>query len=671
MMIRINYGFDLIIINFVWPTRSWFFCVQAVSTMANLKRRGPIRQFSLQCDSPKASEKTKTLIKQSSEDFGDANYKPDHELGIRVSLCSKNSRKNNEQPLPIKIAWEDKKSPREDCTVAKTDAIIVKKCTDVKKPNSPRRILRQNSLERDSILYTRQGFAKRLEQAWKDREANGKTNLNIILTHTTTEPKHEDVLADVSNTEKYERVDNAQKPKIILPLKPDLVGASGDGSNMKNVFQKHIRRTVKQKSLFDDGYSPTKTADKPTTIVVPLMDSKAIIAANQKNYSPSNKAANNRILVRENSVESRNQIEEKQNSHASTAASRREMFQKRTNSAFHGSTVKRDSSLVRPPLLRTSSVPAKQDSPKPKFVATKRRVKTAKAKIKYDKESDDEQLSSGRRSALQRCVSVAGVLDVVTMVSLVSTSGSENEDDDGDYEEDREKISKDNDGISNKTVTVQKLENGNCEEDEKGFSLRKTVKSVSFQQSSIHAVRSFSASFPGRRCSMATSLFLNSATYNQPSNNGVQKIQEKRAPLNVLEDEESVPKRRLVRTKSAPMDKSMENSEAVIEDLGNDNEINVGDVIDAKQSKNNAIRMNPSSEMDDDRNGKGSSDPAADKFDNPKERQCWEMYRRMNEKGVAISFDTILRGMLTPTEYRLRRKLSLLPNGNDGEVLEN
>lgn len=75
---------------------------------------------------------------------------------------------------------------------------------------------------------------------------------------------------------------------------------------------------------------------------------------------------------------------------------------------------------------------------------------------------------------------------------------------------------------------------------------------VSFQQSSIHAVRSFSASFPGRRGSVVTSLFLNKHQPNQ-TGNLVQKIQEKRAPINFLEDEENVPKRRLVRTKSAPM----------------------------------------------------------------------------------------------------------------------
>lgn len=46
-------------------------------------------------------------------------------------------------------------------------------------------------------------------------------------------------------------------------------------------------------------------------------------------------------------------------------------------------------------------------------------------------------------------------------------------------------------------------------------------------------------------------------------------------------------------------------------------------------------------------------------FNSPKEKECWDTYRKMSEKGIKISFDTLLRGMLTPTEYRLRRKQSL------------
>ncbi|XP_017885271.2 uncharacterized protein LOC108628088 isoform X2 [Ceratina calcarata] len=39
-----------------------------------------------------------------------------------------------------------------------------------------------------------------------------------------------------------------------------------------------------------------------------------------------------------------------------------------------------------------------------------------------------------------------------------------------------------------------------------------------------------------------------------------------------------------------------------------------------------------------------------------KEKECWHLYRKMCDKGVCVSFDTVLRGMLTPTEYRLRQK---------------
>ncbi|KAG8229623.1 hypothetical protein J437_LFUL002348 [Ladona fulva] len=46
-------------------------------------------------------------------------------------------------------------------------------------------------------------------------------------------------------------------------------------------------------------------------------------------------------------------------------------------------------------------------------------------------------------------------------------------------------------------------------------------------------------------------------------------------------------------------------------------------------------------------------------FKTAKERECWELYQRMCEKGLSVSYDTILRGMLTPTEYRMRRNALL------------
>ncbi|PSN33287.1 hypothetical protein C0J52_20680 [Blattella germanica] len=54
-----------------------------------------------------------------------------------------------------------------------------------------------------------------------------------------------------------------------------------------------------------------------------------------------------------------------------------------------------------------------------------------------------------------------------------------------------------------------------------------------------------------------------------------------------------------------------------------------------------------------------STADAEPEFQSPKERECWQLYRRMVEKGVSVSYDTVLRGMLTPTEYRLRRNALL------------
>uniref|UniRef100_A0A182PQE7 Uncharacterized protein n=1 Tax=Anopheles epiroticus TaxID=199890 RepID=A0A182PQE7_9DIPT len=58
----------------------------------------------------------------------------------------------------------------------------------------------------------------------------------------------------------------------------------------------------------------------------------------------------------------------------------------------------------------------------------------------------------------------------------------------------------------------------------------------------------------------------------------------------------------------------------------------------------------------------------------PKEQECYRLFLKMSKKGLAVSYDTILRGMLTPTELRVLQKkksrqqsLSGTENGADGE----
>lgn len=45
-----------------------------------------------------------------------------------------------------------------------------------------------------------------------------------------------------------------------------------------------------------------------------------------------------------------------------------------------------------------------------------------------------------------------------------------------------------------------------------------------------------------------------------------------------------------------------------------------------------------------------------DNVRSPKEKECWKLFQKMSKRGVAVSYDTILRGMLTPTELRVIQK---------------
>lgn len=78
-------------------------------------------------------------------------------------------------------------------------------------------------------------------------------------------------------------------------------------------------------------------------------------------------------------------------------------------------------------------------------------------------------------------------------------------------------------------------------------------------------------------------------------------------------------------------------------------------------SKNNAESSSPKTSQVPSTTGKEGDDEARDlplqpRFQSTKEKECWHLYRKMCDKGVYVSFDTVLRGMLTPTEYRLRQK---------------
>uniref|UniRef100_A0A182TMA4 Uncharacterized protein n=2 Tax=Anopheles melas TaxID=34690 RepID=A0A182TMA4_9DIPT len=57
-------------------------------------------------------------------------------------------------------------------------------------------------------------------------------------------------------------------------------------------------------------------------------------------------------------------------------------------------------------------------------------------------------------------------------------------------------------------------------------------------------------------------------------------------------------------------------------------------------------------------NGAAATNASATNGDlqTPKEQECYRLFLKMSKKGLAVSYDTILRGMLTPTELRVLQK---------------
>lgn len=331
----------------------------------------------MRSETPTLELRRKTLKKQFSQDLPDR--KPPETRNIQ---SAKTRTKIIDETPTIKLAWAEDIKTIQDI-YKKEDSIVVKKCKEVKRPLTTKS--KQNLLNKESILQTRQEFADHLRQVWKERDGV-KQNLNIFLTHVTHEDSHDMAEKENANTE---LLSEREKPKIILPLKPTTFVDEGD---LKNAFQKQIRKTKRNSATL----SPRMPLKHPAPSETVLFQ--------EKDKTPKENATMSIVL------------------RPHTAAAKRESFQKRTNSAFNGS-------LTRNPLLmRTSSLPTKTENTKPKFVATKKRLKSAKRCSKDD-------------VAEQKVTTTLPSCDIVTMVSLMSNS--ESEEDESEDEDNKSEIKKD------------------------------------------------------------------------------------------------------------------------------------------------------------------------------------------------------------------------------------
>ncbi|KAL0279719.1 UNVERIFIED_CONTAM: hypothetical protein PYX00_001215 [Menopon gallinae] len=290
-----------------------------------------------------------------------------------------------------------------------------------------------------------------------------------------------------------------------------------------------------------------------------------------------------------------------------------------------------------------------------KSAPIRRKLKTTAARRKQrGKEadsSDDEKQSedqSKRRGARRKAMARMSASDIVTMVSLVSPAESDAEENAIPLPEEtwveEEKEEKEADAQSEKVEPPKEISSFIIQ---KFVSLRKSNKTVSFVQHPPVS-RSYSASFPSRRAPAGTPIIIPTPVITNPALTPAQLQEREKRPqppspgLAAGTDNRGV-KRRLIRTASAPQVK--ENGTNESRDSDGKAEEKLADL--PRKDFDKIEESNEDEEKEDDK-----KEP---EFKSPKEKECWVLYQKMLEKGVSVSFDTVLRGMLTPTEYRLRR----------------
>lgn len=422
--------------------------------MSTLRKLSTFRQLSLNCEAPNLENRRKTLRKQFSEDVPQVKNKWSDEIGIKISLNSK-ARTSYINPPPVKIAWEEDVSE-----LTAEDAVIIKKCNEMKRMPIGR-ISRHGSLDKDSILNSKQDLTERLRQYVRNKEPEKSTNtdkepekpnLKIFL---GSNPKDNNEEFQNHLTQLQEKA--SDPPRIIPPLITNTVS--------HKPFQ--IRKNLSPKiNLKEIAYSPTKpnrinsrTVESNAIVIVPIFEKEVVVPPVKSTEISSN--TNDTTLLGLEDPKAINSIVIRP---STAAASRREKFQKRTNSAFN-TTIKES---TRVPLLRSSSAPIKPERGKSKFAVTKRKIKPFKKiqmKSLENEEIPEKQIGNSEsvknQKVLNRTTAVNGN-EVVTMVSLVSPAGS-------DCEEETEEIKV-------KPKPTAKLTAKDDSDIPKHMSLRKAVK---------------------------------------------------------------------------------------------------------------------------------------------------------------------------------------------------
>uniref|UniRef100_A0A1B0GND8 Uncharacterized protein n=1 Tax=Phlebotomus papatasi TaxID=29031 RepID=A0A1B0GND8_PHLPP len=87
-------------------------------------------------------------------------------------------------------------------------------------------------------------------------------------------------------------------------------------------------------------------------------------------------------------------------------------------------------------------------------------------------------------------------------------------------------------------------------------------------------------------------------------------------------------------------------------------------------AKNTFTKVTSKAIIEDKCNSIDTEDDSPDNLKTAKERECWKLFQKMTNRGISVSYDTILRGMLTPTELRMIQKKQELENAKRNSMEE-
>uniref|UniRef100_A0A182X3Q6 Uncharacterized protein n=1 Tax=Anopheles quadriannulatus TaxID=34691 RepID=A0A182X3Q6_ANOQN len=337
---------------------------------------------------------------------------------------------------------------------------------------------------------------------------------------------------------------------------------------------------------------------------------------------------------------------------SSSLAQRRAQFQaNRQNSEAHDRR--------HPPLVRAMSAPIRPaDTDASKFLQGKkkpRRRKVLREKDEYNICEEDEFSDEGGAGTAQpttgpngrqvpgcilpmRSRSVlGGQCDIETLVSLLSSGGSDSE-----KEPDAAQPSpgQQSPAVPHGTPAANfRAQFAAAHLQAKGPRapmLKKAGKSVSFQESDLKPV-------------VATAGL--NRDYRKPSfqpstvASRIRRTQQLVSTLNAFQ---------LNKDRSAGKD-TTDKQHTDTADNSDSDQLDDGATPTAEATPISATNVGSSKAPDTAKTSNGAAAANGD-LQTPKEQECYRLFLKMSKKGLAVSYDTILRGMLTPTELRVLQK---------------